>query len=469
MVDFQIKTRIWSIVWVFVVLGGACTVHTDLSGKYFHCESTVDCINGQVCLPEHKICVEPDEDVAHLFAGDTVSTEVVSDASVDGGPGDVVVDAADQGETSSDVVSDATDVGDAVAQDSAADSSSDSSGDSSGDTTDTTGSDSGGSDVINPPECPTVEAATANCPAFCANGCADGLCLIACDQDDSCNEPIICPDSLVCEIHCNKKNTCNGVITAGACVPNLLVFCDNDDTCKNAIISLANNLTAVNCNDSKGCKGGFSLQCSGGAACDVFCNKNGTCDGPISCASRRCTVRCDGDNTCKKAIACSAEERCEVLCQQQGACNGPGSSITCQSQGEGCHITCNGMNSCNKYIQCNNSPVCNINCPKNNTCEGDIYCDNIADCQLSCFSTSGSCNEGTFHCLGESTCGLSWHTTGAHEKAFFCDYDNGATCTPVNCGSIGPIGNLCSNNGQQLGCCSPDWDGGCCWWHQPGE
>lgn len=106
--------------------------------------------------------------------------------------------------------------------------------------------------VIDPEE---TDAST-ECPAVCTS-CMNGTCIVDCSGPGACQDKVICPGTLPCEVRCAGSGSCPGGVecSATACT----VTCSGDGSCMDGI------------------------SCDASCACETSCEGLGSCAGTIDC------------------------------------------------------------------------------------------------------------------------------------------------------------------------------------------
>ena len=125
-----------------------------------------------------------------------------------------------------------------------------------------------------------------SCPAVCNEGCAGGICKIACREDQQCKEATLeCPAGFTCQINCVGKQGCESA--------------------------------SVICPDTFAC----SLLCGGEQSCKSL---------TLGCRSGTCNIECIGKEACEAVVNCGPQT-CAAACQEPGAKGRP--TMNC---GESC-------------------------------------------------------------------------------------------------------------------------------------
>lgn len=150
---------------------------------------------------------------------------------------------------------------------------------------------------MNQPDAPNANQL---CQQGCSNGtCMNGVCVIDCAANGSCQGEVSCPANLPCRVLCG------------------------DNACAKKI----------QCMDSK--------------SCEVRCMGSQSCGEEVVCPSGECDVTCSGVGSCKKKSKCGESCACDITCTGLGSC--PEAS-ECPSSacriGNGCSSTPNGCNTC---------------------------------------------------------------------------------------------------------------------------
>lgn len=155
-------------------------------------------------------------------------------------------------------------------------------------------------DLIDaPPGGPDAPIDAFVCPAVCTS-CVNRVCVIDCDNDNSCGDPVMCPPGVDCEVNCNGDGSCRRG-----------VFCGNATDCN------------VDCDGAGSCGDGVTC---GAAACDVTCAGTGSCADGVQCGSScACDTSC-AVNACTGGVSCPGP----ATCQQNGECtSNPGPCDSC--------------------------------------------------------------------------------------------------------------------------------------------
>jgi hypothetical protein len=108
-----------------------------------------------------------------------------------------------------------------------------------------------------------------SCPAVCSR-CVSDTCIIECDAPGECDDRVICPPGLDCDVRCEFAGSCGEGVqcSTGSCV----ISCDGAGSCDGAL------------------------------DCDDACSCATTCDGPGSCSG---TTTCPGPGACTQGGRCT--------------------------------------------------------------------------------------------------------------------------------------------------------------------
>jgi hypothetical protein len=117
------------------------------------------------------------------------------------------------------------------------------------------------------PPAPPVQT---QCPSECTGGCADQVCLILCDQEQSCNFPMTCPPGMDCQVTCTGGGSCRVQLT-----------CDDSYQC------------SVTCTGDQACRG-LTVSCGSVGRCGMVCGTHAeTCQGAdLICGGGECEAQC---------------------------------------------------------------------------------------------------------------------------------------------------------------------------------
>jgi len=177
----------------------------------------------------------------------------------------------------------------------------------------------------------------ANCLEVCppSGGTCNGTtCEFECEENGSCDGPIVCPAGVPCSVKCTGPYSCDG-----------------------------------------------GVDCSAAMSCDIVCGNQGSCSGLVQCSGPSCTLQCSGPYSCGGSVKCTADS-CKIECSNIGSC----SNIEC-APGV-CDIECTGSYSCDT-VDCNESCACAVEC-------NDIgVCSDVACRQGICQSGDGCTSEGS--------------------------------------------------------------------------
>jgi hypothetical protein len=150
----------------------------------------------------------------------------------------------------------------------------------------------GGSTLQPPDVTPCGESATPPdipCPDVCSGGCADGVCLIDCSGEQSCNSIINCPEGLDCQVTCSGNFSCR-----------YQIVCDDYYKC------------TVGCTAPGSCTGA-EIVCGEIGDCHVTCAVGDACNNAdITCGDGDCTALCFG--TGNPVVDCSSACSCNDTC-----------------------------------------------------------------------------------------------------------------------------------------------------------
>src|SRR5262245_28925666 len=105
-------------------------------------------------------------------------------------------------------------------------------------------------DAPDGPPGPDANGDAFECPMGCSR-CDLTTCVIACDADDSCSGPTVCPEGATCRIECNGRNSCHGAIDC-TMAESCRIDCIATDTCGGAIVC-GPGLCRVACTGSASC------------------------------------------------------------------------------------------------------------------------------------------------------------------------------------------------------------------------
>lgn len=139
------------------------------------------------------------------------------------------------------------------------------------------------------------------CPQGCTNGtCVDGVCVIDCTADGSCQDDFTCPPNIPCRVECGGRYSCDHKIFCGLA-----------------------------------------------SACTVVCSGAFACKDEIVCNANRCDVTCSGEDSCLKRVKCASSCACDVRCPGIDSCGETNDcpDATCRL-GEGCSSQLAGCNTC---------------------------------------------------------------------------------------------------------------------------
>jgi hypothetical protein len=145
------------------------------------------------------------------------------------------------------------------------------------------------------------------CPAPCTE-CIDALedtCIIDCAGDNVCDQPIVCPPGMKCEIHCTDPATCTNTIDCSMAITRCTIECTGMGSCAGAITCPAAEACDVSCDGENSCAG--LISCNTSCACDVDCTVGvGSCAGGTDCPPA-------GGNACDlDPVGCtSAPNQCD--------------------------------------------------------------------------------------------------------------------------------------------------------------
>ena len=87
------------------------------------------------------------------------------------------------------------------------------------------------------------------CPGQCES-CANGICVILCDEQGECNTGVQCPGGYACEVQCTGVDACRGTTIQCPAGHECNVACDAEHACRESEIFCGNlGVCNVLCNE----------------------------------------------------------------------------------------------------------------------------------------------------------------------------------------------------------------------------
>jgi len=132
-----------------------------------------------------------------------------------------------------------------------------------------------------------------NCPALCANNCANNICIIDCDQPDECKNigMVDCPAGYDCQVDCSGSASCNAIPINCPADHVCSVTCTGTDACKDATLNCSSSVCSVDCGNNQ-----------------TMCEKMQQNCGPQECTATCATTPVDfTQNGCAGSCSCSAQ------------------------------------------------------------------------------------------------------------------------------------------------------------------
>lgn len=301
--------------------------------------------------------------------------------------------------------------------------------------------------------------AQGRCLEVCEAGTCDaGTCGIDCADAGSCNQRVVCPPDVACDVRCGASQCTQGIDCRAARACN--IDCA-DNACVGQNIVCGGGSCSVTCADNACSQG---IQCDAGS-CDLRCAGAGSCaNQAVACnATGACNVACEGLGSCPQSVKCDAGS-CNIRCAGSDTCNSQ--RVDCNAISS-CTVQCgadaggsSGASSCRQGVACAAGTACNILCNSDNTCQGQAVVARAANVDVKCLDDE-ACNAGIRLSGGDA--GLTCRKTGSCEGTAYCDAGScHAQCispddpqTSFCC----PAGTTCTLDASQ--CSASDFKIGC--------
>jgi hypothetical protein len=130
------------------------------------------------------------------------------------------------------------------------------------------------------------------CPAVCNDGCAEGVCRIACRGEQECKKATIqCPPGFACDISCAGKQSCDAALLVCPDIYACRLLCAGEQSCKAIDFNCRSGICQLSCSGTSQVCESATVNC-GEQACTATCNP----------AESRPTVNCGASCDCRPCL-----------------------------------------------------------------------------------------------------------------------------------------------------------------------